>query len=345
MPSQVLDYRFETDPADQTIGRRLRDGRMWEQQLHRYYKTFALPGTTAVDAGANIGASAVPLARCVGRDGAVVALEPIAGYVALLATNARLNGVDDVVRVIPRAAAADAAAKFSPAGVSRKGNHGSMQLKSYDESDGAPLLATTIDAECAAVGKPVSLIKCDVEGHEVLAMSGAMRTITEHRPALVIEIWPHSWPEWRASAVGRLVQSLGYVVRRSTDNKNDWVFALPEQWTRFDWLGFDSLREQIPPLPKPGGRHAGAGGGDAVGGAPPDRRSVSRARQEGAGRPQPKRAARGVRVDRARDADAVRHRAPAGERVGLPRARVAPQVPRAGGVAVGRRRARVRFQN
>ena len=38
--------------------------------------------------------------------------------------------------------------------------------------------------------EPVSLIKIDVEGHEYLALVGALRTIRERRPVIVSEFSP-----------------------------------------------------------------------------------------------------------------------------------------------------------
>ena len=56
----------------------------------------ATPGTTAIDAGANVGVFTVPLATAVGPDGAVMAFEPFPDNVARLEENIELNGLRNV---------------------------------------------------------------------------------------------------------------------------------------------------------------------------------------------------------------------------------------------------------
>jgi hypothetical protein len=54
---------------------------------------------------------------------------------------------------------------------------------------------TTVDAFCATRGLAPSLINIDIEGFELHALRGARETLGKHRPALVVEMHPHNWPE------------------------------------------------------------------------------------------------------------------------------------------------------
>ncbi len=54
------------------------------------------PGSTAIDAGANIGALTVPIARRVGPSGRVFAYEPQYALSTLLADNLAANGLSNV---------------------------------------------------------------------------------------------------------------------------------------------------------------------------------------------------------------------------------------------------------
>lgn len=49
------------------------------------------------------------------------------------------------------------------------------------------VVCSTVDAEVELYGPP-DLIQVDTEGHEVLVIQGALRTIEAHHPALLIEI-------------------------------------------------------------------------------------------------------------------------------------------------------------
>src|SRR5690606_28828206 len=60
------------------------------------FRQILRPGGVVVEAGANIGAHTVPLARMVGESGAVVAFEPQRLQFQLLCANLALNGMINV---------------------------------------------------------------------------------------------------------------------------------------------------------------------------------------------------------------------------------------------------------
>lgn len=173
---------------------------------------FCTPGTAVVDVGANIGEMTVPFARAVGAGGACLAVEPIPFLADALRRTAFANGLD-WIEVFQHAASADAAA----------GNlelrHGNGRLR---DSGGSRLVESpavgTVQVSTerlddtvrrSRIGtRRISVVKVDVEGHELPVLRGAEQTLRAHRPTLVVEVG-NERPEARAEMVA-LLQALGY---------------------------------------------------------------------------------------------------------------------------------------
>jgi FkbM family methyltransferase len=133
-----------------------------------------------IDAGANIGALTVPLARAVGRGGRVIAYEPQRVVFQLLCANVALN---ELTQVETRRAALGARAGSArvPCPSPRvPGNFGGTRVG----EQGEPVAVETIDDLGLAACR---LIKADVEGMEAHVLEGARATISRARPLLYLE--------------------------------------------------------------------------------------------------------------------------------------------------------------
>ena len=71
------------------------------------------------------------------------------------------------------------------------------------------MVATPLDTLFAGV--PIAFVKCDVEGHELECLDGAVDTLRRSRPPWLIEVWGD--PDEKGSAahdVFRRLEELGY---------------------------------------------------------------------------------------------------------------------------------------
>lgn len=146
------------------------------------------PGDTVVEAGANLGALTIPLARHVGATGEVVAFEPQRALFHLLCANAALNALDWIdarnaavgdrpgTVAVPRV---DYGAVNNFGGVSLDGAGTARLGKGHDTVP----LTTVDDLEL----RSLALLKVDVEGMEGAVLDGAAETIRRCRPFLYIE--------------------------------------------------------------------------------------------------------------------------------------------------------------
>ena len=166
---------------DAYIGRSLdRYGEFSESEVALFGQLLK-PGAIVVEAGANIGALSVPIARQVGATGRVVAYEPQAPLAALLARNLAANGLAHVE--VRRAALGAQPGRIRVPALDYRasGNFGGVALGGGDGDD---VPVETIDALGLA---RADLIKIDVEGMEVEVLAGAAATIRRCRPVLYVE--------------------------------------------------------------------------------------------------------------------------------------------------------------
>jgi len=154
------------------------------------------PGDVCIDIGAAGGAHLFVMARQAGRWGHVVGIEPRPGSLRVLDRLVRVSGMADRVS-LHQLALTDAAGTIElrvPVVPTRAHLRGSTE-----DADGAAAFARLphrrievrterLDTLVAdqALGR-VDVLKCDVEGAELLTLAGARRVLRDHRPVVVIE--------------------------------------------------------------------------------------------------------------------------------------------------------------
>jgi FkbM family methyltransferase len=141
-------------------------------------------GRMAFDIGANVGRTAAVLASRFDR---VIALEPAQESFDVLSD--RMASYPNVL-CLPQAVS-DKCDDIELVVASDKIDTGQLVTSDWPEwgkiLERRRVSAVTIDA-LAETFDPPDLIKCDVEGHEVLVISGGLLTIDKYRPALYLEV-------------------------------------------------------------------------------------------------------------------------------------------------------------
>ena len=184
----------------------------FERRLQSAYSRHIGPGMTVLDLGANIGAHTLPLARLVGPEGKVLAVEATAYAMGKLRRNLSLNpGLERSVQPIHALLAANEAAE-APAEI-----HSSWPLATDEKVHPVlrgvlkPLgdaIVTTVDAMIRKQAlRQVHWIKLDVDGHELTVLEGATETLSTHRPGIFLELAPYCHAE-QPGQFARLVQLL-----------------------------------------------------------------------------------------------------------------------------------------
>lgn len=146
------------------------------------YEQLLKPGQTVVEAGANIGAHTLAIARRV-APGMVHAFEPQQRVFQALCANLANNDVTNVAAYPLALGAEPGWAVIPDVDYSTAWNPGAVGLQEEDAA-GFRTQVTTIDAlELAAC----HLLKVDVEGLELAVLAGAAKTIGRCRPIVYVE--------------------------------------------------------------------------------------------------------------------------------------------------------------
>ena len=141
-----------------------RDFRAEEEQ---FLRAVLRPGDTVIDAGANIGSTALACASAVGSNGRVLAIEPHPRIFAYLTSNILRNGTNNLVAV--------RCALGHETGLARLSDRRSDDQNSITRGSGIEVPIKRLD-DIAPAGT-ISLLKVDVEGHEYFLFKGAERTL------------------------------------------------------------------------------------------------------------------------------------------------------------------------
>jgi FkbM family methyltransferase len=145
------------------------------------------PGEVGVDVGANRGAYTYVMSVRVGGAGHVHAIEPFPENSARLRTIARHRGNITVHSL--------AVSDCSGSGVLRipvhQGRHihelASLEPRESPDEDRCAVSLSTLD-QLLAQERRVSLLKCDVEGHEQRVFEGATRILDHDKPVIIVEV-------------------------------------------------------------------------------------------------------------------------------------------------------------
>ena len=150
------------------------------EALHR----FVPEGSLVIDVGANIGFFTTRFADWVGDRGHVVAIEPDLENFGLLEQRLKQHGRIDRVTRLNAVAASERGTLRLKRNEVHPGDH-----KIATDGEGIEVAAVSVDdivAEHAAL--KLSIIKIDVQGAEMIVLSGASRTLREQSAALFVEV-------------------------------------------------------------------------------------------------------------------------------------------------------------
>ncbi len=188
--ARLPEFQIYVSADDLDVGRDVLAGN-YEKDVAAVFRRVLRPGMAVVDVGANIGYFTMLSASIVGATGQVLAVEPNPRNVRLLEASRRLNGFAQVT-VAQVAAGRETGILVLHAAHS----NGTTSAPSADLE--ALLAAETVPAlrldDLVQAGRPIGLIKVDVEGAEYNALLGGRGILERDRPTIISEFSPGYMP-------------------------------------------------------------------------------------------------------------------------------------------------------
>lgn len=144
-------------------------------------------GAVCIDAGANIGLVAIPMAQVLkSRGGKVAAFEVQRMLFYALCGAAALNDLDNLFAFHAGLGAEERQESFTQPDYGQPQDYGTLSLAKPGQEGDETVDIVTIDS----LGLPrVDFIKIDVEGMEPEVIAGARQSILDHRPWCWVEYW------------------------------------------------------------------------------------------------------------------------------------------------------------
>jgi FkbM family methyltransferase len=178
-------YFLPDDAKDDIVSAAIRMGEVFEERIMQMARHFVKPGTTVFDVGANYGQFSIMLAAMAGVDGSVHAFEANPHICAILEANLAVNGIHSVI--VHQKAVYESSGEtllFPVPDLTKYISYGSFGVDPRAEKG---IEVETIALDDVSVEKPVSFLKVDVQGADLMVLRGARSLIRRHRMPIVLE--------------------------------------------------------------------------------------------------------------------------------------------------------------
>ena len=196
------------DTKTSVVARAHMKDRRWEPKIADILTKHAKEGTVAIDMGAYIGTHTLALVDAVGTKGKVYTFEPQPwAYKGILKTLQKNNIKNTKVYNVGLSSTKDILRFCSDSsGSSSICTERRPSKKVWAEIYNIPVI--TLDSLNI---KNVSVMKVDVEGHELEALKGAKNTIINSKPVIVLEVWKRRGQRLRL--IKEFLNSINYSIK------------------------------------------------------------------------------------------------------------------------------------
>lgn len=235
---EINNVVFDLD-LSQVIDSSLYYSGSFEPKSEEIIRKYLTPGMKIIDIGANIGYHTFYMAKLVGPEGLVYAIEPTNWAIKKIKKNLSLNpSINNVI--IAQLCLSD-----KSLGIQRLSFQSSYRLDNHDERELESVEVLTLDDFIRNFGiEEVDFVKLDVDGFEGKILDGALECIKRNRPIILFELNPTEivQTDHTVSGIFELLENFGYQLydddlrilnkiklqeKMLDENQSLMVFALP----------------------------------------------------------------------------------------------------------------------
>jgi len=213
---KVGNFKVDVIRDDQYISNTLKLGYEWDGWMRYDIPHIYMPGTDIIDVGANIGWNSLMFSDY----GPVHSFEPL--FHEIVSKNISQNNLQNIVKVYPFGLSSENTEReiFIPEKIENMCNYGGTSLHPHVHQKSGTMVKL-VKLDDIYKGR-VSLIKIDVEGHELDVIKGSLDVISKNLPSLYIEIFDFS----DECEIVKILKSFGYNVILNRPEHN-YLFISP----------------------------------------------------------------------------------------------------------------------
>jgi len=178
------NYFLPQDAYSDIIANTIKDNRVFEQAIYDTASKYIKKGTIALDVGSNFGQMAILMSKLVGDEGIVHAFEADDFVFKILEKNANENSNNIIVHFGAIHNISNETLYFPIQDFKRFSAYGSYGID-YINGKGRPV--RTIALDDIDFMMPISFMKIDIQGGDLYALEGAVRTIEKHKMPIIFE--------------------------------------------------------------------------------------------------------------------------------------------------------------
>jgi len=175
-------FKIHLDPLfDKNIENVIYERGVYELGTVSVLQDFLKEGDTFVDVGANIGWLSLVGAKQVGKNGNVLAFEPVPSTFDILKSNKEINNFTQITLKQFALGNKEENVTIYP----EKENRGGASILNHQSENGVEIEVKTLDS--LNLKTAINVIKIDVEGFELDVLKGGINSIKKDKPKLIIE--------------------------------------------------------------------------------------------------------------------------------------------------------------
>lgn len=178
-------FYLPSNAPDDVIVNCIKSGRIFEPEVVETARKFITKGSIALDVGANFGQMSMLFSEMVGDDGIVYSYEADDFVFEILKKNFEANRCKNIEPIFGAVFNESGKDLFFPKQDFRRfpayGSYG------IDPNACTGRTVSSVMIDDIVFAKPISFMKVDVQGSDLFAMQGAVKTIRQHRMPILFE--------------------------------------------------------------------------------------------------------------------------------------------------------------
>lgn len=216
----IGNYYVPADAIKDNIVINMKKGKIFEPEIVDVANRYVKNGTTVLDVGANLGQMSLLFSKFTGENGQVLSFEADDFIFNILQKNISANNCKNVKAILGAVYDCDGKRMFYPVqDFKRFGSYGSYGIDPTAKK-GRSINTITIDS--LNINKPISFMKVDIQGSDLFALKGAVKTIMKNRMPIIFEFEQQFQNEFDTTFQDYIefIQSISYKVKEVVNKIN-----------------------------------------------------------------------------------------------------------------------------